>query len=310
MILLKKRELKNLIFNKSNLIILILILAIFISMFISIKNEFFYNAINYIHNYLEYYVLKYLDGDASKLIVSGSPLLYIEGDYVNIFSSIYLYVVSFGTLIFKIFIYIFPILVFYIINRTLHDEFHNNFAISKIVRIGQKKYYNIILFFYFIYTSLILIIPKILYFIGLNIFFPFGVSSLHYINEASFIAQPYLYAEYIYNPIVMLVLDLILSIAYCSILTFISVNVIAFFKNKAISNLMFVFGLCLFSVLAIFIGQAPIVSYISLWSALELSNNFSFEMNIFIPIIISYLICGVLFVITKIVLNRKIKDFV
>ena len=115
-ILLKKRELKNLIFNKSNLIILILILVIFISMFISIKNEFFYNAINYIHNYLEYYVLKYLDGDASKLIVSESPLLYIEGDYVNIFSSIYLYVVSFGTLIFKIFTYIFPILVFYIID--------------------------------------------------------------------------------------------------------------------------------------------------------------------------------------------------
>lgn len=297
-------------FNKFNLVILILILVFFILMFISIKGEFFYNTMDYIHSYLDYYVLRYLDGDASKLIVSGAPLVYIEGDYINIFSSIYLYVVSFGTLIFKVFTYIFPILVFYIISRTLHDEFHNNFAIPKIVRIGYKKYKNNMFFNYCIYTSLILIIPKILYFIMLNIFFPFGISSLHYIGAASFITQPYLYVGYIYNPIIMLFLDIVLSIAYCSIITFISINVIAFFKNKALSNLLFVFILCLFSVLAIFMKQAPIISYISLWSTLELSYNFSPDMNIYLPIIIAYLFCIILFVITQFVMNKKIKDFI
>ena len=163
-------------------------------------------------------------------------------------------------------------------------------------------------FNYCIYTSLILIVPKILYFIMLNIFFPFGISSLHYIGAASFITQPYLYVGYIYNPIIMLFLDIVLSIAYCSIITFISINVIAFFKNKALSNLIFVFILCLFSVVAIFIKQAPIISYISLWSTLEV--NYNSDMNIFIPIIIAYLFCIILFVITNIIMNNKMKDFV
>ena len=78
-------------------------------MYLSIKNEYFFNTTNYMENYLNYYVERYLGGNAELLIVDGSALIYVEGEVVQIFSSLYLYVITFGTAIFKIFTYIFPV---------------------------------------------------------------------------------------------------------------------------------------------------------------------------------------------------------
>ena len=91
-----KRLIKAKLKEKSSKYIIFSIFLIFILSFLSIKNEFFYNVINYFDYYLSYYISKYLNGNINNLIIDGKILIYIENDVQNIMSSLYLYVLSFG----------------------------------------------------------------------------------------------------------------------------------------------------------------------------------------------------------------------
>lgn len=306
---MKRRELKNILCNKFTLIFIILSIFLFILMYLSIKNEYFFNTTNYMENYLNYYVERYLGGNAELLIVDGSALIYVEGEVVQIFSSLYLYVITFGTAIFKIFTYIFPVLIFYIITRNLYDEFYKKYSISKIMRMGIKKYQNHTIIVNGIYAGTILIIPKILYFILLNIMFPIGISGLHFISNASFISPPYLYVGYPYNPFVMISLDLLVTFAYGFIISLISIIIISFVRKKSLSYLVFIFSIAFLSIAAFFLKQAPITSYISLYSILEQMSYFTENVNLLKPFIIIAIFFIVLFIATKIILSKKIKEF-
>ena len=177
------------------------------------------------------------------------------------------------------------------------------------MRMGIKKYQNHTIIVNGIYAGTILIIPKILYFILLNIMFPIGVSGLHFISNASFISPPYLYVGYPYNPFVMISLDLLVTFAYGFIISLISIIIISFVRKKTLSYLVFIFSIAFLSIAAFFLKQAPITSYISLYSILEQMSYFTENVNLLKPFIIIAIFFIVLFIATKIILSKKIKEF-
>jgi hypothetical protein len=178
------------------------------------------------------------------------------------------------------------------------------------MRMGIKKYKSHTIIFYGIYAGLILVIPKILYIILLSIFFPPGISGLHYIGAAGFITQPYLYVGYKYSPLLMILLDMIMSFAYGFVIALISIIIIAYIRKKTLSYLVFIFSIAFLSITAIFLKQAPITSYISLWSTLEQNSYYSANINIFTPLIIIIASLTILYIAVRFVITKKIKEFV
>lgn len=305
---MKIKELKNILNSKFTIMIIVLSVSIFLLVYLSIKNEYFYNLANYVTTYLDYYIFKYLLGNANSLIVDNAPLIYVEGDLANLYSSLYIYVVTFGSILFKVFSYILPILIFYKISTRLYDEIYKKFSISKIVRIGTKKYIRNTIFVNGVYAGLILTIPRILYFILLSIFFPVGFSGTHFINSASFITQPYLYIGYSYNPYIMILVDLLITFIYGFVISLISIIVVSLIRKKTLSYLIFIFSLAFFSIIPIFLKQAPLISYSSIYNYFEQAMYFTKNINIYNPIIIISSLCIALLIATRFIFSHKLKD--
>ena len=118
---------KNIFKDKFNLKVILVSFIIFILIFLSIKNELFYNATNYIYNYVNYYIDKYLGGNSKLLIneLDNSVLLHIESDTANIISAVFIYVGSFSNILFKLFVVIAPIIIFYKVSRELYCEIYD-----------------------------------------------------------------------------------------------------------------------------------------------------------------------------------------
>lgn len=304
---MKKREIKQKFCSKFTLLLLVLSFLVFLIAFILIKNEFYYFSINYLTNYLNYYISKYLNGFVNDLIVDGKVLLYVENDLINIYSALYIYIVSFNTIIFKIFTFIFPILVFYNSNSVIYSELYHKFSIPKITRIGINTYINNTLIVNAIYYGLLTIIPRIIYFLLLSIFFPLGISFTHYIAYSSFISPSFPYIGYISNPYVLILLDLIMAFIYGMIIYFISVLIISLTKNKPLSYLIFLFSISVLSLVPILFKQPPFIFYNSLFnyfSHIEITTH----INFLIPHIILFIFLIILYLINKIILKKKVEE--
>lgn len=304
---MKFRELKHKLNNKFTLTVLCASLLTFLTIFFVIKSEFFYSSINYITNYLDYYIAKYLNGNASDLLVDGKILLYIESDLSNIFSSLYIYVVSFGSIIFKIYSFIIPFVIFYKINSFIHSEIYNKFSISKITRIGMKKYINNTIVVNGIYSGLLLLIPRLIYLLILFIFFPIGISSTHYIDYSSFITPSFLYVGYSFNPFVLILIDLIMAFIYGVILSYISTIIVSFIKNKSLSYIIYLFSLGILSILPMLFKKAPFIFYNSLFNYIDQSKITPTTANIFIPIIILLLLSLLCYILAKIIFKKGVE---
>lgn len=304
---MKFRELKNKLMNKFTLMVLFVSLFTYLVIYIIIKNEFFYSSINYITDYLDYYITKYLNGNAYDLLIDGKILLYIENDLANIFSSLYIYVVSFGSVIFKIYSFIIPFVIFYIINSSIHCEVYNKFSIPKITRIGIKKYINNTIVVNGIYSGLLLFVPRLIYLLILFVFFPIGISSTHYIAYSSFITQAFLYVGYSYNPFLLILIDLIMSFVYGVILSYISTLIVSLIKNKSLSYAIYLFFLGVLSVLPMTFKEAPFIFYDSLFNYFDQVKKTTTTANVFIPLIILLLFLIISYIITKIVFKKRIE---
>lgn len=304
---MKFRELKHKLNSKFTLAVLCISLFTFLTIFIAIKNEFFYSSINYITDYLDYYITKYLNGNVSDLLIDGKILLYIENDLSNIFSSLYIYVVSFGSIIFKVYSFIIPFVIFYKINSSLHSEVYNKFSIPKITRVGLKKYANNTIIVNGIYSGLLLFIPRLLYLLILFLFFPIGISSTHYIAYSSFITQPFLYVGYGYNPYILILIDLIMTFIYGMILSYISTVIVSFIKNKPLSYVIYLFSLGVLSILPMIFKEAPFVFYDSLFNYFDQTRITTAKANVFVPLIILLPFSLICYIIAKIVFKRGIE---
>lgn len=297
-----KRLIKAKLKEKSSKYIIFSIFLIFILSFLSIKNEFFYNVINYFDYYLSYYISKYLNGNINNLIIDGKILIYIENDVQNIMSSLYLYVLSFGQSPFKIYSFLVPLLVFFNVNSNMYEDIYNNCCSTKILRMGINSYNKKTIMSEVIYNSLIITLPRILYLIILCIFFYNGISYNHVIVNASYVNEAFLYNAYVYNPLLLIALDFLVSFAYVSILTLISIFVTCFFKNKSICTLVFITTIMVYSLIMYVLSITPLIFYNSIFSYFSLG----FCDKLIEPIIMVITQLLIWYIITRLTLKRKI----
>lgn len=298
-----KRFIINRFKNKHSVLLILGTILMFILIFFLIKNEFFYKAIQYFDRYLDYYISTYLNGNINNLIIDNRYLLYIESDVQNIFSSLYIYVASFGSAIFKLYTFLIPILIFYKINKILFNELYNKYCIPQITRSSLKKYINKTLIVEIIHSIVIILIPKLVYLIILSVFFPTGISYNHVIIDALYISEPFLYTAYIYNPIALIALDVLLTIIYAMIVSFISIFITCFFKNKSLSYLIFITTFLVISFIMYIFNIVPFIFYTSIYS--YFSFGFSSSLLECFGLAITQFIIWL--IVAKITFKRKIK---
>jgi len=298
------RQIKNEFKNKNNIIIVTFAFLLLLFVFLTIKNEIYYHSFNYIQNYISYYVREYLNGNSDRLFLNEVPLIYIEGNLKNIMSALYIYVATFGTTICQAIFYIFPIIIFHNITRKLYSEINNGFCISNLTRLDSKKYYSNIILKNGILSGFILIIPKLLYFLILILFFPAGQSS-HVITETTFLQPGFIYNAYNYSPYLMIGMDFIITFLYGFFISSFSIIIITFTKNKPLSYLLFAFVFSVLSLVQYIFGQIPIIYYYSIYGYAASTTPF----NILIPVV---KIIGFTFVTSlfaKIIIGRKIRNY-
>lgn len=304
---MKLRELKYEFKNKQTLYICFGFLLFFGVIYFNIKNELFYLASEYIHNYMDYYVNVYLEGNVNNLIFNDSILFFVENDIQYVISALYIYVASFGTVLFKILMFIFPIFVFHKINVKFHNEIYNKFSIPKITRIGFKKYVNSTIAINALYIGIIFVFIKIIYFILLHLFFPVGISSNHFIYPSSFINQSFLYIGYDLHPYLLVVLSLFMTFLYSVILSNISLNVIVFVKNKGLSYLTFIGVMLITSIIPAIFNQSTLLSYISIFNYFDTWSHNELITRVWFPILLIFVFAIISLIFTREILIKRIK---
>lgn len=263
------RMLPNRIKNHSTWFMIVGMFLILCLAYVMIKNEFFYDTIHYFERYLRYYITKYLNGNVNDLIVDNSILFYIENDVKSIFSAFYLYVASFGQILYKILSYVLPILIFHKINKLLYNELYNKYCLPQITRMGKNKYLAKTLIVEMLHSSFIIVLPKLLFLIILCIFFPTNVSYTHVITDASFISQPYLYNAYVYSALFLILIDFFVTFIYAMIISLIAIFITCLVQNRALSYLIYITTFLILSLVMYLIGYVPILFYNSLYSYFE-----------------------------------------
>ena len=300
------RELWYKLKSKKFKIMILMSVLLYLVLFMLIKNEFFYSGSQYINKYLNYYIQNYLTGITNDLIFENRVLMYVESDTMNIYSALYLYVVTFNNKIYLLFSILMSIYIFYYISSTFYYDIFNGNSILQIFRIGEKKYLNKTIISNCIYCGLLFLIPRILYFVLLNIFFPNGVSSTHMLADTSFISEKFMYTAYNCSPYLMVGFDLLMSFFYGFIICLISLIIVSIIKNKSLSYIVFIFAIASLSIIPIFNYHVPLIFYSSIYNYFDMLNVSVIEANVYEPIIIITIFSLMLFIITKYILKYKV----
>lgn len=302
------RNLKYKLKSKEFKILFFLSILMYLLLYLIIKNEFFYNATQYNINYINYYINKYLNGNIQDIIFNDSIYMYIESDIQNIFSSLYLYVSSFNSNTFIMFMIIMSIMIFYTIESKFHCDIFKRFSIPKITRLGRKKYIRNEIISNSIYSGLLLLLPRLCYFLILICFFPTGMSKTHFLTNVSFISEKFFYLGYNCSPILMIILDLIIVFIYGVVLSLISMSVVSCTKNRSLSYLIYIFILIVFSFVPWYFYEAPLMFYSSIYQYFNFFYEESIQFNVLEPFIIITVFCLIISIITKIILKKKVVD--
>lgn len=301
--------LKNKFKSKFTLIFIGIMFGSFLLIFLSIKNELFYKVINYIPTYVAYYVDKYLNGNINLLFLNNNILLYVENDVENILSALYIYVVTFSSYIYNFIIIALSILTFRKIYNNYNCEIYKKANVSKILRIGVKKYVNKSIISDSLYYGMLFALPKMIYLIVLLIFFPIGISHNHYIFDASFVSLPFLYSAYNLNAFIVILLDLIMAFFFGIIIYLISLIIASFIKNKPLSYFIFIIVLAILSIIPLLFNGVPFIFYHSIYTYFNYAFLSNYDtINLFIPIYIIIIFCFVLFIIAKIIYSNMVRN--
>lgn len=300
-----KRNLKQRLKSKEFKILFFLSLSVYMVLYFLIKNEFFYNAVQYNLTYINYYINKYLSGNVSDIIFNDSIYMFVESDVKNIFSSLYIYVISFNNILFVLFSISLSIMIHHIILSKFHCDIFKKFSIPKITRIGVRKYVKNEIVTNCIYFGLILMLPRLCYFLILSFVFPVGISTSHFISSMSVISDNFFYLGYDCSPYLMIILDLIISFLYGVILSLISMTVVACSKNKALSYLIYIFILIFLSFTPWYFNEAPIMYYSSIY---QYFSFFYENSNVFKPLIIISIFSLLVGCISNVIVKKKVVD--
>lgn len=302
------RNLKYKLKSKEFKLIFIMSILFYIGLYIIIKNEFFYNAIQYNATYIRYYIDKYLGGNINDLIFNNNVYMYIESDVQNIFSSLYLYVASHNNVLFLFFNILISFIIFHLMSTKYYCEIFNKYFISQITRIGKRKYIFNTIITNSIYFGLILAVPRLLYFVLLSVFFPVGISTTHFITTTSFISDKFLYVGYNCSPFVMIGLDILISFIFGVILGLISLIISTSVKNRPISYLVYILTFVSLSIIPWKFMNVPFIFYSSIYQYFSNFYEVSIELNVYQPFLSLIILLCICIIGSFIILNKKVVD--
>ena len=299
--------LKDKLLTKKTFLFLIVSLGVLFIIFFINKNEILYGVNNYTNNhYLKYYIDYYLNGNASNLIIDNDVIMYMENDIMKLLSAPFIYLITECSSIFEIYTIIFPLFLFYVIGNNLFDEVHNGFLRLKILKLGQKRYTSSLIVTTLIYGGLLAVIPKLLYYLLLNIFYSPGFSHTHYLKFSllNSVAES-IYTHY--DAIILCCMDLLISFLFGMIIAII-VILATFLMKKKVNTFLFLIIVFLSQiVLANIIGIPMIFNYFSIYDFIGNQTVFPSYLNIiFNPIILFIL----LLIICIIIVKRRINDYI
>lgn len=304
------RVIRNMIRSREFKIVITILLLGYFGLFLMIKNEFFYASVQYNLNYIKYYVENYLNDNITDIIFDNEIMIYIESNVTMIFSSLYLYVITFNNEIYTVISVGLTMYIYYYINRRFYDELFKNNLEPQVVRIGINKYVDKTILSNSIYGGMIFFLPKLLYILILSIFFPVGSSMIHFLSDVSFISDKFLYVGYNVSPYVLILMDLFMSFMYGVIISLISMIVISSFRNKALGYIVFFFTIAMTSAVMSLFGQAPLVYYSSIFKYFSSFNKFSFELNVYVPVIIISILSILIIIFERVFIYRKVKKII
>lgn len=306
------KSLKQNILDKKNILFTISSLLLYIFSYLSLKIKYFYEIINYIPTYINYYIKTYLNSDINLLISNNKIWFFVENDVQNIFSSIYLYFATQQNIFYTLIMIFTPILIFNFINSRFFDEFHSNFYKHITFRFGKCKYIISKITSYSITGGLLAIVPKLIYFLILSVFFTNGYSLTHYINNASFVQEQFLFFQNGFNPAQLLILDFVITFLYGVIISLLSMIITLISERKLLSYLIFFFIIIAQCILSI-----AILSHFRLYIMSPIIYMYSLVYFLFsIPkvmslsyIILQYgIIIAILLIVLLITFNKKVEN--
>lgn len=302
------KELKKIFCSKKSIIIMIGICLLYFMMFIFIKNKFYYEIINYIPKYLDYYTQQYVNGNVSSLIYDNNIWFFVENDVIGIFSSIYIYFASQQTIIFSILLFISPILLFYLIFDNLYYEIHNGYFKNIMVHKGKKKYFVDKFLSLLTFSGVFMLLPKLIYYLSLNMFFSPNVTA-HYIDNGNFITEKFLYIKEYFSPQLLLCFDLGLSFLYGIIIAIISIIIIMLCNKKIYCYMCFILIIIIQAVVSITFNNIslPLIFLYSICESISVNPIFERPQLVVLQIfIILILLLGLL----KFTLHKRIDEYI
>lgn len=294
--------------NKKIRIALIICIFLFLLIFLTFKNEYIYNVINYFPKYLNYYFERYLHSDVSKMLVNDNIKIYMDYELTNILSSQFLYVFSLGTPLFLLITLGMTIYNFHLIDNMIHNDIYNNFCIPKITRIGRQKYISKTILIRTIIAGLLMTLPKILYYIMLCLFFSNGSSNLFYIDNMLGFNEAFLYNAYSFNTFGMILLDFLLSFFYGVIIANISITISSFSGNKPLKYVVYIFVMAIISVFMIFIKIPPLIYYNSIFLYFSYYSGEYQSLLVFTPIILALFFATFTYGLSKYRLKKAVNN--
>lgn len=302
------KELKRIFYSKKSIFSIISITFLYFIVYSLMKNNYYYEVINYIPKYLNYYIENYLEGNISSLIYNGQLWFFVENSVSGIFSSIFIYFASFQSVIFDILIFVTPILLFYLIFDNLYYEIHTGFFKNIIIKIGKKKYLINKFLSLITFGGLFMVLPKLIYYLFLNLAF-INKTTNHYINNSNFIMEKYLFIKQNYSPNDLLLSDLGLSFIYGIIITIIAIIVIILCNKSIYCYVSFILVIICNAVLSIVFSNIsiPIIFLYSICECIDF--NYKLAQPISLLIHISVILTSLL-ILLNITINKRIDDYV
>jgi len=251
-------------FNKHFLLILGIILFFFLLGFYLLKEQYYYEVVDRFYNYPLEFVRDYYQDDISKLIMGKYFMVYKAPYLIDIFSSIYLYFITFSTIAFKILLFLLPVFIFFLVHRIFGCDFYDQFYQAAIYRIGRVKYMIGHFLGAGLLGGLLCILPKMIYYFVLRYFFVGGYSLQFYIDKSNWIPEPYLFSAFEMSPDAMLFIDLGISFLYGVVLAFLSIAIILIVRGKYVSYIAYILVVlveCVFTSVFYGYNQILIHSY-------------------------------------------------
>lgn len=245
------KETKRIFLDSKYIVFLFASLILYILSFLSMKNQYFFEIVNYIPTYINKYADKFLGSDISQLISNNKIWIYVENDVEKIFSSIYLFFTTQQSIFYTIIMILVPIAIFYFINKHFYDELHSKFFKNITYRIGTKKYIFTKITTMSLYGGSIALLPKLLYFGILSIFYVDGYSLTHFLSNSSFVQEQYMFFQTNFNPMQFLILDLLMTFGFGILVSLISMIVVVCSERKILSYLLFIFIIAMQCILSI-----------------------------------------------------------